>query len=81
MSFYILEGRIWFRHYQIVEEEEGNPPTLVEIGPRFILNPIRIFEVSKPLQHFSSLVCLCLVQVSCQLYLFLVSKSQPRLNA
>lgn len=34
--------RIWFRHYQIVEEDGS----LVEIGPRFVLNPIKIFDSS-----------------------------------
>jgi len=54
LSFFIADGRIWFRNYQIVfkpgEVEEGkqgkNEPILVEIGPRFVLNPIRIFSGS-----------------------------------
>jgi len=49
MSFFIVDNRIWFRHYQIVDKDEGpkkNPPELVEIGPRFVLNPIRIFSGS-----------------------------------
>jgi len=48
-SFYIQEDRIWFRHYQIVQKDTDKNETetsLVEIGPRFVLNPIRIFEYS-----------------------------------
>jgi len=44
--FYIQDNRIWFRNYQVGEKEPGmkNSETeLVEIGPRFVLNPIRIF--------------------------------------
>lgn len=38
-TFTILDHRIWFRHYQIVSEEGA----IAEIGPRFVLNPIKIF--------------------------------------
>jgi len=41
-TFTFLDNRIWFRNFQIMEEGGS----LVEIGPRFILNPIRIFEGS-----------------------------------
>ncbi|GAB6022310.1 hypothetical protein CHUAL_006430 [Chamberlinius hualienensis] len=41
-TFSILDHRIWFRNYQIVEETGA----LAEIGPRFVLNPIRIFQGS-----------------------------------
>lgn len=55
-----MDNRIWFRNYQIVEQDvKGNPlttegvktsqdapVTLVEIGPRFAMNPIRIFDGS-----------------------------------
>ncbi|XP_062501458.1 ribosome biogenesis protein BRX1 homolog [Corticium candelabrum] len=41
-NFSIADNRIWFRNYQIVEEDLS----LVEIGPRFVLNIIRIFEGS-----------------------------------
>ncbi|EEC20102.1 ribosomal biogenesis protein, putative [Ixodes scapularis] len=41
-TFSLLDHRIWFRNYQIVEEEGS----LVEIGPRFVLNPIKVFEGS-----------------------------------
>lgn len=81
VSFSVLDGKIWFRNYQIVEDnlgagatpledeeaEEGagaggkdgkrkerrgkkdaevKTPTLVEIGPRFVMTPIKIFEGS-----------------------------------
>ncbi|KAJ2758050.1 Ribosome biogenesis protein brx1 [Coemansia sp. BCRC 34490] len=53
-SFSIVDGRIWFRNYQIVEKDpetggdlaKNTKPTLVEIGPRFVLNTMRIFEGS-----------------------------------
>jgi len=41
-TFTVLDNRIWFRNFQIMEEDGS----LVEIGPRFTLNPIRIFEGS-----------------------------------
>jgi len=57
LSFFIADNRIWFRNYQIVYRTEdskrvaagsasagASDPVLVEIGPRFVLNPIRIFE-------------------------------------
>ncbi|KAI0807900.1 Brix-domain-containing protein [Fomes fomentarius] len=49
LTFSILDGKIWFRNFQIVEKDplqpNGPPQTsLVEIGPRFVLTPIRIFE-------------------------------------
>jgi len=54
LSLFIVDGRIWFRNYQIVfsgtAEGEGKKgkgdTTLVEIGPRFVLNPVRIFSGS-----------------------------------
>lgn len=55
MSFYILNNNIWVRNYQIVDKTEqsengansGNKNvSLVEIGPRFVLIPIRIFNGS-----------------------------------
>ncbi|KAJ3822479.1 ribosome biogenesis protein BRX1 [Lentinula raphanica] len=49
LTFSILDQKIWFRNFQIIEKdplEPNGPPqmTLVEIGPRFVLTPIRIFE-------------------------------------
>jgi len=41
-TFSFLDNRIWFRNYQITEEDAS----LAEIGPRFVLNPICIFEGS-----------------------------------
>ncbi|PWN26245.1 Brix-domain-containing protein [Jaminaea rosea] len=62
LSFSILDGKIWFRNWQIVENSADEKmssskkskkagadeaqPTLVEIGPRFVMTPIRIFEGS-----------------------------------
>lgn len=42
LTFTILDHRIWFRNYQIVAEDGS----LAEIGPRFDLNLIKIFEGS-----------------------------------
>lgn len=54
-------AQIWVRHYQILEEQPSSaleahltkklsgqtePTSLVEIGPRFVLTPIRIFRGS-----------------------------------
>ena len=56
LNFSILDGRIWFRNYQIVEGDLNEKRLakdvqkgvvtnkLVEIGPRFVLQPIRIFR-------------------------------------
>ncbi|KAF8226736.1 Brix-domain-containing protein [Tricholoma matsutake] len=49
LTFSILDSKIWFRNFQIIEKDPlqpSGPPqtTLVEIGPRFVLTPIRIFE-------------------------------------
>ncbi|XP_067883095.1 ribosome biogenesis protein BRX1 homolog [Heterodontus francisci] len=41
-TFTIADSRIWFRNYQIIEEDGA----LVEIGPRFVLNLIKIFQGS-----------------------------------
>ncbi|KAI9266579.1 Brix domain-containing protein [Phascolomyces articulosus] len=56
LTFSIADNRIWFRNYQIVEKNKDNTPgfttkdkgdvSLVEIGPRFCLTTIRIFEGS-----------------------------------
>ncbi|XP_054289428.1 ribosome biogenesis protein BRX1 homolog [Macrosteles quadrilineatus] len=42
VAFSVLDNRIWFRNYQILTEDGA----LAEIGPRFVLNPIKIFEKS-----------------------------------
>jgi ribosome biogenesis protein BRX1 len=49
LTFSILDSKIWFRNFQILEKDPAQPngppqTTLVEIGPRFVLTPIRIFE-------------------------------------
>lgn len=48
VSFSFIDGRIWFRHYQIVDAalnekvvDKSVQSTLVEIGPRFVLAPIK----------------------------------------
>merc|ERR1711924_203517 len=58
MGFYLVDGKVWVRHYQIADatqepkarrkmEAAGEEPTsLVEIGPRFVLTPVRIFAGS-----------------------------------
>ncbi|EJF66282.1 Brix-domain-containing protein [Dichomitus squalens LYAD-421 SS1] len=49
LTFSILDSKIWFRNFQIIEKDPlqpNGPPqmSLTEIGPRFVLTPIRIFE-------------------------------------
>lgn len=62
LTFSILDNKIWFRNYQIIEKDPGavaaaeakgldpksvsSEPTLVEIGPRMVMTPIRVFEGS-----------------------------------
>jgi len=41
-SFSIVDNKVWFRNFQILEETGS----LAEIGPRMVLNPIKIFEGS-----------------------------------
>nr|CAG4651891.1 EOG090X07MB [Triops cancriformis] len=41
-TFCIYDNRIWFRNFQIVEEDGQ----MAEIGPRFVMNPIKLFEGS-----------------------------------
>ena len=54
MSFFVVDDKIWIRNYQISERgvteseaekfaKRGNEPQLTEIGPRMVLEPIRIF--------------------------------------
>jgi len=42
ITFAVLDKKIWIRNYQILEEKGA----LAEIGPRFLLNPIKIFAGS-----------------------------------
>lgn len=51
MSFSIVDGRIWFRHYQIVDAaldekvvDKSVESTLVEVGPRFVMAPVKCFS-------------------------------------
>jgi len=39
-TFSVVDGKIWFRNYQIVEESGA----MAEIGPRMVLNPIKVFN-------------------------------------
>jgi len=39
-TFSVVDDKIWFRNYQIVEETGS----MSEVGPRMVLNPIRLFE-------------------------------------
>merc|ERR1712083_1294465 len=41
-TFSLVDGKVWFRNYQILEETGS----LAEIGPRMVLNPIKVFEGS-----------------------------------
>jgi len=46
-TFSYLDNHIWFRNFQILWMDETTKATeLVEIGPRFVLEPIRIFSGS-----------------------------------
>lgn len=51
ISFMFLDNKIWFRHYQISpqtedDREKPNRQLLTEIGPRFVMEPIKIFDGS-----------------------------------
>jgi ribosome biogenesis protein BRX1 len=49
ISFFYADGKIWFRNYQILWPTRDNTLSehkLVEIGPRLVLIPIRIFNGS-----------------------------------
>ncbi|KAJ8941217.1 hypothetical protein NQ318_015649 [Aromia moschata] len=41
-TFTILDNRVWFRNFQILSEDGA----LAEVGPRFVLNPVKIFSGS-----------------------------------
>ncbi|XP_076041687.1 ribosome biogenesis protein BRX1 homolog [Oratosquilla oratoria] len=41
-TFSIVDNKVWFRNFQILD----NDGKLTEIGPRFVLDPIKIFEDS-----------------------------------
>ncbi|CAG9829907.1 unnamed protein product [Diabrotica balteata] len=41
-TFTVLDNRIWFRNFQILSEDGA----LAEVGPRFVLNPVKIFSGS-----------------------------------
>ena len=53
LTFFIVDGRIWVRHYQIVDaalddkaQNKDIESTVVEIGPRFVLAPIKCLSGS-----------------------------------
>lgn len=51
LAFTCLDGRIWFRNYQVVPPKDKKRKNLedlelVECGPRFCLNPVKIFAGS-----------------------------------
>lgn len=41
-TFTLLDNRIWFRNFQILSEDGA----LAEVGPRFVLNPVKVFSGS-----------------------------------
>jgi len=42
LTFSLVDGRIWVRNYQIIEEDAIK--SALEIGPRFVMNPIKILS-------------------------------------
>jgi len=42
-SFFYYDGHVWFRNYQIASDS-NNAQDLIEIGPRFVLYPLAIFD-------------------------------------
>lgn len=51
ISFTMVDGCIWFRHYQVVDAaldeklvDKSVDSTVVEIGPRFVMAPIKCFS-------------------------------------
>ena len=51
ISFSVADGRIWMRNYQVVvpldrKQAKEEDMSLVEVGPRACLNPVRIFAGS-----------------------------------
>lgn len=41
-TFTVIDKRIWFRNFQILSEDGA----LAEVGPRFVMNPVKIFDGS-----------------------------------
>ncbi|RLN56789.1 hypothetical protein BBJ29_004286 [Phytophthora kernoviae] len=58
MSFYYADGKVWCRNYQLADDADSKKVEqaalhrgedlvqLIEIGPRFVITPIRIFDGS-----------------------------------
>lgn len=47
-GFYVCEDKIFFRNYQVLmrQQKQGQKYELVEIGPRFVLEPLRVLTGS-----------------------------------
>ncbi|MCE5166235.1 Ribosome biogenesis protein BRX1 2, partial [Datura stramonium] len=45
--FAILDDHVWFRNYQKIDRGTQKM-TLIEVGPRFCLNPIKILVAGGP---------------------------------
>jgi len=41
-TFSVIDNKVWFRNFQILEETGS----LAEVGPRMVLNPIKVFDGS-----------------------------------
>jgi ribosome biogenesis protein BRX1 len=51
LNFSVTDGRIWLRNYQVLPDTDGKKSSpaavsLVEVGPRACLNPIKVFSGS-----------------------------------
>lgn len=42
LTFSLVEGRIWVRNFQIIEED--GKKSALEIGPRFVMNPVKVLS-------------------------------------
>jgi ribosome biogenesis protein BRX1 len=66
LSFSYCDGRVWLRNYQVVtpaerKELKSEGSTLVEVGPRVTLQPIKVLSSPSSRasrQRFSSLKCI-----------------------
>jgi hypothetical protein len=92
MSFYIADGKVWVRNYQIVDSDDGaavekklehqgeEVTSLVEVGPRFVLCPIRIFS-GRYVRLYMYISCICRLYVCvypmymyilCSMYMYIL---------
>ena len=48
VCLFYLDGKIWFRHYQMLTEQEAQTATggidVMEIGPRFVMDPVVVLN-------------------------------------